>query len=226
MTGELLAATSGVTVHLNGLSRSSTVEIVVALTVLAVAPSMLILLTGFTRILIVLGLTRNALGLQSVPPNQVLAGIALFLSIFMMAPTISKVDHRAVQPYLAGRIDAVSALKAAEAPVETWMLRQTRTTDLDMLSSAAHDKVVAPADEPITTVIPAFLLSELRSAFIIGFVIFIPFMIIDLVVSAILMSLGMFMLPPTLISLPFKLLLFVLVDGWTLVVHSLLLSFR
>lgn len=205
---------------------SSSLVVILALTLLGIAPSLLIMLSGFTRIVIVLGLTRSALGI-SVPPNQVLIGIALFLSLFVMAPVISKVNSGAVQPYLHGKINASAAYRDAEAPIEQWMLRQTGKNELDMMLSAAHEtKPADPAKTPFTTAVPAFLLSQLESAFIIGFVIFVPFLIIDLVVSSTLMSMGVVMLPPTLISLPFKILLFVLVDGWALVVHSLITSFR
>lgn len=221
-------STPSITLHLgSGRTKpSEAILIVLALTVLAVVPSLLILLTSFTQIVIVLGLTRQALGLSNVPPNQVLAGLALFLSLFVMAPTISAINHQAVQPYISGRIDAIQAYDRAEVPLRTWMLRQTRPADLTMLEQATHQHPTTPAKATMAAVIPAFLLSELRNAFIIGFVIFIPFVVIDLVVSAALASLGMMMLPPTLISLPFKLLLFVLVDGWTLVVHTLLVSYR
>ncbi|MCU1492032.1 MAG: flagellar biosynthetic protein FliP [Acidimicrobiaceae bacterium] len=227
MIGHLYAGGSSVTVNLGGLSSPSTsIVIVIALTLLSIAPSLLILMTGFTRIFIVLGLTRNALGLQNVPPNQVLAGIALFLSLFVMAPVITQVDHVAIQPYLHGHLNATHAFAAAEVPIKTWMLRQTRHNELQLFASTAHQGISQPQHLPMTTVIPAFVLSEVQTAFIIGFVVFIPFMVIDLVVSSVLMSMGMFMLPPTLISLPFKILLFVLVDGWALVVHSLIVSFH
>lgn len=216
-----------VTVNLSGLhSPSTSIVIIIALTVLSIAPSLLILMTGFTRIFIVLGLTRNALGLTNVPPNQVIAGIALFLSLFIMAPVISQVNHNAVQPYLHGQINATKAIEAGEVPIKTWMLKQTRSNELQVFTSTSHQTKLKPANLPMTTVIPAFVLSEVESAFVIGFIVFIPFMVIDLVVSSVLMSMGMFMLPPTLVSLPFKILLFVLVDGWALVVHSLILSFH
>lgn len=222
------SAAPSVTLHLgSGATKpSQAIVIIIAITLLSVAPSLLILLTSFTRIVIVLSLTRQALGLSNVPPNQVLVGLALFLSLFLMAPTIKAVDRQAVKPYLAGRIDATQAYSAAEAPLKSWMLRQTSSQDLAMLEQAAHERPKSPQKATMTAVVPAFLLSEMRSAFIIGFVIFIPFVVIDLVVSATLASLGMMMLPPTLISLPFKLLLFVLVDGWALVVHTLLVSYR
>lgn len=203
---------------------SESITIIIALTLVAVAPSLLILLTSFTRIIIVLSLTRQALGLQNVPPNQLLAGLALFLSLFIMGPVISQIDHQAVQPYLNGKVTATQAYRDAETPIKKWMLEQTKTDDLALFVDGK--KPASPMDMPMTAIIPAFALSEMRTAFIIGFVIFIPFLVIDLVVSSTLMSLGMMMLPPSLVSLPFKLLLFVLVDGWALVVQSLLASFR
>jgi len=200
--------------------------IIAALTILSIAPSILILFTGFTRIFIVLGLTRSGLGLQNTPPNQVLAGIALFISLFVMAPVLNQVDHNALQPYLHGRMTASQAIKTGEVPVKTWMLKQTGKSELDMFASDQHEKVANPSSLPMTVIVPSFVISEVQSAFTIGFVIFIPFLVIDLVVSSVLMSMGMFMLPPTLVSLPFKILLFVLVDGWALVVHSLIASFH
>lgn len=230
MGGTILAATGQlptVTINLHaGHGPTESLVIILALTVLSVAPSLLILLTGFVQIVVVLSITRNALGLTATPPNQVLAGLALFLALFIMAPTISTVDHQAVQPYLAGHIDAVQAYDRAETPIKEWMLRNTRTQELALFAHIDHDHAPNPAKVSMVAVIPAFLLSELHSAFIMGFVIFLPFLVIDLVVSSILMSLGMMMLPPTLVSLPFKLLLFVMVDGWTLVAHALLVSMR
>jgi len=223
----LLAATPNVNVNVNGLKSPSTaVLIIIVITVLAVAPSVLILATGFTRIFIVLTLTRNALGTQTVPPNQVIAGLALMISLFVMAPVVSQINHVAVQPYEHSQITASVAIKRGTVPLEHWMLEQTRNNELNLFTTAANEHPASTADLPLTTVIPAFVLSELETAFLIGFMIFIPFMVIDLVVSSILMSMGMYMLPPTLISLPFKILLFVLVDGWTLVVGSLLKSFH
>jgi len=222
------SSSSGGTISVNlggSLSKpSESITIMVALTLLAVAPSLLILLTSFTRIIIVLSLTRQALGLQNVPPNQLLAGLALFLSLFIMSPVISQVNHDAVQPYMAGKITAEQAYTDAQAPIKKWMLDQTQQDDLAIFEQGKRP--ASPADVPMSAVVPAFALSEMRSAFIIGFVIFVPFLVIDLVVSTTLMSLGMMMLPPTLVSLPFKLLLFVLVDGWALVVQSLLASFH
>jgi flagellar biosynthetic protein FliP len=216
-----------VSVNLGGSlgKPSESITIIIGLTLLAVAPSLLILLTSFTRIIIVLSLTRQAMGLQTVPPNQLLAGLALFLSLFIMSPVISQVNSQAVQPYLAGKITAEQAYTDAQAPLKTWMLKQTQADDLALFDKSGA-KLTSPAAMPMAAIVPAFALSEMRSAFIIGFVIFVPFLVIDLVVSSTLMSLGMMMLPPSLVSLPFKLLLFVLVDGWALVVQSLLASFH
>ncbi|HMK98048.1 MAG TPA: flagellar type III secretion system pore protein FliP, partial [Acidimicrobiales bacterium] len=226
-TGGTTSGSGGtISVNLGGsLSKpSESITIIIALTLLAVAPSLLILLTSFTRIIIVLSLTRQALGLQNVPPNQLLAGLALFLSLFIMSPVISQVNSQAVQPYLAGKVTTEQAYTAAETPIKAWMLKQTQADDLAIFEHGPRP--ASPAALPMSAVVPAFALSEMRSAFIIGFVIFVPFLVIDLVVSATLMSLGMMMLPPSLVSLPFKLLLFVLVNGWALVVQSLLTSFH
>jgi flagellar biosynthetic protein FliP len=224
----LIAASSSVSINLgNTLSKPTTsILVILAGTILSVAPSLLILCTGFVRIIIVLGLTRQALGLSTTPPNQVLVGIALFISIFLMTPTLTKMNHEALQPYLHGQMTATQAFNAGELPLKTWMLKQTGNEELAVTEKIAGYSPAQPMKAPLSTVIPAFLLSQLKSAFIIGFVIFVPFLIIDLVVSATLMSMGMMMLPPTLISLPFKLLLFVLVDGWVLVLQSLVSSFR
>jgi flagellar biosynthetic protein FliP len=224
-SGSATTGGSTVSVNLGGLGKpSESITIIIALTLLAVAPSLLILLTSFTRIIIVLSLTRQALGLQNVPPNQMLAGLALFLSLFIMSPVIGQVDHQAVQPYMAGKITAEQAYTAAQAPIKTWMLKQIQPDDLSLFEKGAKPENASKV--PMAAVVPAFALSEMRTAFIIGFVIFIPFLVIDLVVSSTLMSLGMMMLPPSLVSLPFKLLLFILVDGWALVVQSLLSSFH
>jgi flagellar biosynthesis protein FliP len=227
MISALLAANSNINVNISGLKGPSTsVLIIVVLTVMSIAPSVLILMTAFPRTFIVLALTRNALGTQTVPPNQVLAGLALVISLFIMAPVMSTIDHVALQPYEHGQVTATQAIALGEVPLKQWMLKQTKNQELSMFTSFRHESVTDPTSLPLTTVVPAFVLSEIQTAFLIGFMIFIPFMIIDLVVSAIMMSMGMYMLPPTLIALPFKILLFVLVDGWTLVVHSLLLSFN
>ncbi len=205
---------------------SQSVLIIIGLTLLSVAPALLIMVTSFTRIVIVLTLTRNALGLQGVPPNQVLAGLALFLSLFVMAPTLSKVNEDALQPLLHGEISQGDAWDEAVVPMRAFMLEQVRDDELELFTSAAgDDRPESPEDVSLAALVPAFVLSELKTAFIIGFIVFIPFLVIDIVVSSSLMSMGMMMLPPTLVSLPFKLLLFVMVDGWGLVVRSLITSF-
>jgi flagellar biosynthetic protein FliP len=194
---------------------------------LTLLPGMLLVMTGFTRILIVLGFVRNALGTQSNPPNQVLVGIALFVSLFVMAPTLHKVDKAAVEPYRAHKIDGRAAIVRGLEPVRTFMFKQTRDSDLSLFVKLAKEKrPKTRADVPTHVLVPAFVLSELTTAFQIGFLIYLPFLIIDMIVSATLMSMGMMMLPPVLISLPFKILLFVLVDGWHLVMQSLVQSFH
>jgi flagellar biosynthesis protein FliP len=212
----------------NGQKKpGQSVVIILLLTLLAIAPALLVMMTSFTRIVIVLSLTRNALGLPSIPPNQVVIGLSLFLSLFVMAPTLSKINDVALQPLLDGKIDYSQAYQRGQVPLRAFMLEQTRRGELNMFIDASGSKKPAtPADIPMSTLIPAFVLSELKTAFIIGFIIFVPFLIIDLVVSSTLMSMGMFMLPPVLVSLPFKLLLFVMVDGWALVVSSLITSFH
>ncbi len=205
---------------------SQSVLIILLLTLLSLAPSILILLTSFTRIAIVLSLVRNAIGLQSIPPNQVIVGLAVFLSIFVMRPTFEQINNEALQPLLKNEITQTEAYSKALAPLRVFMLKQTGTRELKMMMAVSKEKKPAtPNDVSNATLIPAFILSELRIAFIIGFVIFIPFLVIDLVVSSSLMSMGMMMLPPVVISLPFKLLLFVLVDGWSVIVKSLIESF-
>ena len=211
----------------NPAQPSQSVLIIILLTLLSVAPSLLILLTSFTRIAIVLSLVRNAVGLQSIPPNQVIVGLALFLSLFVMRPTFEKMNSEALQPLMKNEISQGDAYKKALAPLRTFMLAQTGKRELKMMMSVSkEEKPKTQKDVSNATLIPAFILSELRIAFIIGFIVFIPFLVIDLIVSSSLMSMGMMMLPPVVISLPFKLLLFVLVDGWSLVVKSLIQSFH
>jgi flagellar biosynthesis protein FliP len=206
---------------------SQTVSIILLLTVLSIAPALLMLTTAFTKIIVVLSLTRNALGTPTIPPNQVLAGLALFLSLFIMAPVLTQMNDQALQPYLKGTISQSQAFDRGAAPLRTFMLKQTRKTELStMIALSKGAKPAKAADVPLTTLIPAFVLSELKSAFIIGFVIFIPFLVIDLVVSSSLMSMGMMMLPPVMISLPFKLLLFVMVDGWDMIAKALVTSYH
>jgi len=206
---------------------SQTVSIILLLTVLSIAPALLMLTTAFTKIIVVLSLTRNALGTPTIPPNQVLAGLALFLSLFIMAPVLTQMNDQALQPYLKGTISQSQAFEKGAAPLRTFMLKETRKTELSTMITLSKGKRPAKAaDVPLTTLIPAFVLSELKSAFIIGFVIFIPFLVIDLVVSSSLMSMGMMMLPPVMISLPFKLLLFVMVDGWDMIAKALVTSYH
>jgi flagellar biosynthetic protein FliP len=220
---------SNISVSINGVDGkpSQSIVIILMMTLISVAPAALMLCTSFTKIIVVLSLTRNALGLQTVPPNQVLVGLALFLSFFIMGPTFSAVNKDGVQPYLKGQMTVSQAYDSGVQPLKTFMLKQTRKDDLSMMIDASKEaKPAGPSDVSMTTLVPAFVLSELRAAFIIGFVIFIPFLIIDLVVSSSLMSMGMMMLPPSMISLPFKLLLFVMVDGWALIAHSLIASYH
>jgi flagellar biosynthesis protein FliP len=210
-----------------GDEPSQSVVIILLLTVLSVAPSLLIMTTSFTRIVVVLSLARNALGLQTIPPNQVVVGLAMFLSLFVMAPTLTEMNEEGLQPYLDGELSQGDAWEAASIPLKNFMLANTREGELQMIVEASGEEVPDDIEDlPLTTVAPAFVLSELKSAFIIGFVIFVPFLVIDLVVSAVLMSLGMMMLPPVFVSLPFKILLFVMVDGWGLIAVTLLESYR
>lgn len=212
-----------ITSEQGGLSQ--TVIIILLLTVGAVAPGLLLLTTSFTRFAIVLGLTRNAIGVQTIPPSQVLLGLALFLTFFVMGPIFGAVNAEAVQPLLNGEIEQGEAMDKGFAPVREFMLAQTRPDDLELFMGLADaEKPETPLDVPASTLIPAFVVSELRTAFVIGFVIFVPFLVIDLIVAAVLMSMGMVMLPPVFISLPLKLLLFVLVDGWALLVGSVVAS--
>ena len=206
---------------------SSVVQLIVLITVLGVAPSLLLMCTAFTKIIVVLSLTRSALGTMAVPPNQVLAGLALFLSLFIMGPVADDVLAQGIKPYMEGTKTTAVAFKDGAEPLREFMLKHTRDEELALMTKAAGQELPKTREDVgMRTLVPAFVVSELRAAFIIGFVIFIPFLVVDIVVSAILMSLGMVMLPPTLISLPFKLLMFVLVDGWTLIVTTLLGSYR
>ncbi len=219
--------TIGVSINPGNTKPNSTLVIILALTVLSVAPALLLMCTSFTKIFVVLGIARNALGLTSVPSNQVLAGLALFLSLFIMGPVLSDMNRDGVQPYLHGTKTQAVAFHDGVAPLRTFMLKHTRTDEIALLTKVAdRPRPARPDTVPLTTLIPAFVLSELRAAFIIGFVVYIPFLIIDMVVSASLMSMGMMMLPPVTVSLPFKLLLFVLVNGWGLLITALVASYR
>ena len=206
---------------------SQVVSIILLVTVLGIAPSVLMLCTAFTKIIVVLSLVRSAIGTQSVPPNQVLVGLGLFLTLFVMGPTFDAVQSQGVGPYLGGTKTIEQAYTDGVKPLREFMLKHTRPDEIALMTKASGAATPAtPADVDLRTLVPAFVLSELRAAFIIGFVVFVPFLVVDIVVSAVLMSLGMVMLPPSLVSLPFKLLLFVLVDGWGLVVTTLLGSYR
>jgi len=204
-----------------------TVQILLMLTVLSVAPAILILTTAFTRIVVVLGFLRTAIGSQQLPPNQILVGLALFLTFAIMSPTFKTINDTALQPYMRGELQQAKAIETAAAPLKAFMLRQTREKDLGLMLEITRSPAPAgPADVAFLTVVPAFAISELKTAFTMGFMLFLPFVIIDFITASTMMSMGMMMVPPTLISLPFKILLFVLVDGWHLVVKSLFDSFQ
>ncbi|MCO1601300.1 flagellar type III secretion system pore protein FliP [Desulfosporosinus nitroreducens] len=225
-----IAWAAGITLDLGASATEQTgtsLQILMLLTVLSLAPAILMMMTSFTRIIIVLSFVRNALGTQQLPPNQVLVGISLFLTFFIMAPTWNEINTNAIQPYMQNQITQTEAIDRAEEPLRIFMFRQTREKDLELfvgLSKMEQPKTYR--DVPTYVLIPAFVISELKTAFQMGFAIFIPFIVIDMIVSSTLMSIGMMMLPPMMISLPFKLLLFVLVDGWHLVVESLVTSFQ
>ncbi|MCR4797242.1 MAG: flagellar type III secretion system pore protein FliP [Lachnospiraceae bacterium] len=206
-------------------SLSSTVQIILVLTVLALAPTILVMFTSFTRIIVVLHFIRTAIGTQSSPPNQVMIGLALFLTLFIMWPTINTINENALQPLDAGEITQEEAMTQIELPIRQFMYGQTQTKDLNLFCDIADITYEDYDDVPLTVLLPSFILSELRTGFIIGFLIYIPFIIIDMVVASVLMSMGMMMLPPTTISLPFKILLFVMADGWNLIVGSLVKTF-
>ena len=209
-----------------GTSYSVPIQTLLFFTALSFLPALLLLMTGFTRIVIVLSLVRQALGTQAAPPNQVVVGLSLFLTMFVMGPTLDKVYDQAYKPFAANQIAFDEALKRGEIPMREFMLKQTRQSDLSLFSRLAKlDAAVKPADVPLRVLVPAFVTSELKSAFQIGFLIFIPFLVIDMVVASVLMSLGMMMLSPVLVALPFKLMLFVLADGWNLLLGSLAASF-
>jgi flagellar biosynthetic protein FliP len=212
--------------HAGTATYTLTLQVLALMTALTLLPAILLMMTAFTRIVIVLGILRQALGAGQTPPNQVLLGLALFLTFFVMSPVIRQVDQTAYQPYAAGTINMSAALKRAEVPVKEFMLHQTRVSDIAVFTHIAGGKgYAAPIDVPLSVLVPAFVTSELKTAFLIGFLLFIPFVIIDLVVASVLMSMGMMMVSPVMISLPFKLMLFVLVNGWTLVMGSLAASF-
>ncbi|MFZ5352068.1 MAG: flagellar type III secretion system pore protein FliP [Bacillota bacterium] len=202
-------------------------QILFMLTILSLAPSILIMMTSFTRVIIVLSFTRNALGTQQMPPNQVLIGLALFLTFFVMQPVITDINTNAYQPFTKGEITQEVAIERAMEPIREFMFRNVKNKDLELFMNLSQtEKAVTLEDVPTSVLIPAFIISELRIAFLIGFCLYIPFLIIDMVVSSTLMSMGMMMLPPVMISLPFKLLLFVMVDGWNIIIKSLIMGIK
>lgn len=208
---------------------ASSLQILLVLTILTLAPAIMIMMTSFTRIVIVLGFIRNAVGTAQMPPNQVIVAIALFLTFFVMAPTFKQVNDNAIQPFLKGNISQSKAIREGEQPIRKFMFRQLKGHERDLALFVSMSKTPRPKSEkdiPTFVLIPAFIINELKIAFTIGFMIYIPFLIIDMVVASTLLSMGMMMLPPVMISLPFKILLFVLVDGWHLITRSLLMSFR
>ena len=206
---------------------STALQVLFILTILSIAPSILLMMTCFTRIVIVLGFIRQALGTQNMPPTQIIIGLSLFLSFFIMSPTLNEINETALQPYMAERINQQEALDVGIKPLRSFMFSQVKEEELTVLAELTLDnRPVDQDDIPTMTLIPAFMLSELKRSFTMGFMIYIPFLVIDMIVASILMSMGMMMLPPVIISMPFKLLLFVLVDGWTLVVGSLIKSFQ
>lgn len=225
------SAVPGVSLTVDGQSPepkqvTSGVQLLVLMTVLSLAPSVLILATSFTRIVIVLSMLRNAIGTPSIPPNQVVIGLSLILTFFIMAPVYKQVNETAIQPFLNKEIDQTVAFKEGQKPVREFMFKQTREKDIQLFLELGNEPQPVTIDDiPTVSLFPAFIISELRTAFTMGFVIYIPFLVIDMVVSSILLSMGMMMLPPSLVSLPFKVLLFVMVDGWYLIVRSLVLSF-
>lgn len=220
-----------VTVSMNGATQpeqlSTTLQLLLMLTILSLAPAILITMTSFTRFVIVFSLLRQALGVQNVPPNQVLVGLALFMSFAVMAPTLKEINEKALQPYLKNEILQKDAIEAASKPIRAFMLSHTREKDLGLFLSLSQKEKPKSVDEvSLASIVPSFIISELKTAFQIGFMIYIPFLVIDIVVASILLAMGMLVLPPVIISLPFKLMLFVLVDGWNLIVGSLVRSFQ
>lgn len=217
----------GVTINgING-TPSDSIMTLLGITVLSVAPALLLMMSSFTKIFVVLALTRNALSLPSIPPNQVLAGLSLFLTLFIMWPVLTDINTVAVAPFTDGQVEFGQAFELAQQPLREWMLAFTREEDIALMYRAAQmDNPADAASIPLQTLVPAFMLSELRAAFLIGFIIFVPFLVIDLVVASALMSMGMMMLPPVMISLPFKILLFLLIDGWGMVITALVQSYN
>jgi flagellar biosynthetic protein FliP len=225
-TAPVVPGDGNIDISIGDGSPSSSITLILAITVLSIAPSVLLLATSFTKIIVVLALTRNALGLPTSPPNQVLTGIALFLTLFVMGPVFSDINDVAVQPYMDGTMTVSQAYDAGVVPLREFLLDNTREDELKLMIGLSGEEAPASAAEvSMTTLLPAFVLSELKSAFIIGLVVFIPFLVLDMLVSASLMAMGMMMVPPTVVSLPFKLLLFVVVDGWSLITTALVGSY-
>ena len=213
-------------INING-DKVPTLEIFIGMTILMLLPSIVVMMTSFTRIIIILSFVRNALGIQQTPPNMVLVGIALFLSLFIMSPVIEDINTTAYQPYKEERINEQQALERAQEPMKEFMLKQTEVSSLELYKDMAGKKEVSePQELPLTVIIPAFITSELKRGFTAGFLLFLPFLLIDIIVSSTLMSMGMIMLPPATIALPFKLLLFVTVNGWELLFSAIVKSFR
>ncbi len=209
-----------------GQSYTVTIQILILMTLLTLLPALLFTMTAFTRVMIVLALLRQAIGTQQTPSNQILLGLSLFLTMFIMMPVFDRVNEVAVQPYFSEEINFMKALEKASVPFRDFMMKQTRDTDLQMFARiSGNEPFASPDDVPLTLLLPAFVTSELKTAFQIGFLVFLPFLIIDLVVSSVLMSMGMMMLSPLIISLPFKIMLFVLADGWSLIIETLAASF-
>ncbi|MBN2897933.1 MAG: flagellar type III secretion system pore protein FliP [Clostridia bacterium] len=205
----------------------TSVQIILLLTILTIAPSILLMMTCFTRIIIVFSFVRRSLSLQTIPPNQVIIGLALFLTFFIMAPTFSEIKENAYDPFVAGEIDQTVAYEAAVEPLREFMLRQVRTKDLKLfVDISGQGSLEAYEDIPLPVLIPAFIISEIKTGFEIGFLLFIPFIVIDMITASTLMALGMMMLPPVMISLPFKILLFIMVDGWNLIIEKLIMTIR
>ena len=209
-----------------GQEVSSSLQILALLTILSLAPAIMILTTAFTRIVIIFSFVRQAIGTPTIPPNQVLVGLSLFLTFFVMGPTYQKINDNALQPYLRKEISQEAALKAAEAPIREFMLKNTYEKDLTLFMNMRKETAKTSNDVALTSLIPAFIISELKTAFIIGFYIFIPFLIIDLIVASALMSMGMMMMPPVVVALPAKLLVFVLADGWSTLVSAIVSGYR
>lgn len=228
-SGSAFASPSNVIdMNING-SRYGTIEIILFMTLITLGPSIVIMMTSFTRIIVVLSFLRSALGMQQTPPNQVMIGLALFLTLFIMSPVIEEINTDAYQPFRAEEITQEQFFEKASEPIKSFMLKQTGQKELDMYITLSRNTEVYESQDisslPLTVVIPAFMTSELRRAFIMGFLLYIPFLVIDIIVSTVLMSMGMMMLPPAMIALPFKILLFVLVDGWSLLFKSIVMTF-